>query len=106
MNKLNVFISLWGKLLKNKKEAIEDQGEKQVHALKSLEFSYKQLLSIKDFISKESLNSEISNEIERIEKEERKADGSIYKASNETYDFRKFKTIRVLVMKLEIILLT
>ena len=106
MNKLNVFISLWGKLLKNKKEAIEDQGEKQVDALKSLEFSYKQLLSIKDFISKESLNSEISNEIERIEKEERKADGSIYKASNETYDFRKFKTIRVLVMKLEIILLT
>ena len=106
MNKLNVFISLWGKLLKNKKKAIEDQGEKQVDALKSLEFSYQQLLSIKDFISKERLNSEIGNEIERIEKEERKADGSIYKASNETYDFRKFKTIRVLVMKLEIILLT
>ena len=52
---------------------------------------------IRDFISKERLNSELINEIEKIkEEEERKADRSkmVYKASNEAYDFRKFKTIR------------
>ena len=59
--------------------------------------SDKQLSSIRDFISKERLNSEIVNEIERIEGEGRKVDRSkmVYKAFNETYDFRKFKTIRV-----------
>ena len=57
-----------------------------------------QLPSIKDFISKENLNPETIDEIERIE-EERQADTSkmVYKGSNETYDFRKFKTIRVFV---------
>ena len=37
------------------------------------------------------------NEIERNEEEERKVDRSnmVYKTSNETYDFRKFKTIHV-----------
>ena len=96
MNKLNLLILLWKKLLKNKHKTIEDQGEKQVNALKSLESSDKQLPSIKDFISKERLNPEIANEIEKIE-EERKADRSkmVYKGSNKTYDFRKFKTICV-----------
>ena len=48
-------------------------------------------------MAKERLNSEIVNEIERIEEEERKVDRSkmVYKGSNETYDFRKFKTICV-----------
>ena len=43
------------------------------------------------------LNSEIVNETERIEEEERNVGRSklVYKASNETYDFRKFKTIHV-----------
>ena len=56
---------------------------------------------IKDFTSKERLNSENVDEIERIEEEEeekeRKIDRSkmVHKGSNETYDFRKFKTIRV-----------
>ena len=78
-------------------KTIEDQGEKQVDALKSLESSDKQLPSIKDFMLKERLNLEIIDEIERIEEEERKADRSkiVYKGSNETYDFRRFKTIHV-----------
>ena len=43
------------------------------------------------------LNSEIVNETERIEEEERNVGRSklVYKASNETYDFRKFKIIHV-----------
>ena len=62
-----------------------------------LEPSDKQLPSIKDFISKERLNPEIVDEAQRIEEEEIKADRSkmVYKVSNETDDFRKFKTICV-----------
>ena len=50
------------------------QGKKQIDALESLKHSDKQLPSIRDFISKERLNSEIIDEIERTEEEERKAD--------------------------------
>ena len=86
-----------GKAFEKQTKTIEDQGEKQVNALKSLESSDKQLPSIKCFISKERLNPEIIDEIERIEEEERKAARSkmVYKGSNETYDFRIFKTIRI-----------
>ena len=76
-----------GKAFQKQTKAIEDQGEKQVGALKSLESSDKQ----------KRLNSDIIDEIEKIEEEERKADRAkmVFKGSNETYDFRKFKTIRV-----------
>ena len=78
--------------MKNKK-TIEDQKEKQVNALKSLESSDKQLPSIKEFISKQRLNPEIANEIQKIEEEEeeRKADRSkmVYKGSNKTYEYGK-----------------
>ena len=96
-----------GKAFEKQTKTIEGQ-EKKIDALEYLKPSNKQLRSIRDFISKERLNSEIVNEIERIEQEERKADRSkmVYKAYNETYDFRKFKTIsEFLVMKLETILL-
>ena len=51
---------------------------------------------MRDFIPKERLNSEIDDEIERMEEEEKKAQRSkmVYKATNENYDFRKFKIIR------------
>ena len=86
-----------GKAFEKQTKIIEDQGRKQIDALESLKPSDKQLPSIRDFISKERLNSEIGNAIERVEEEERKVDRSkmVYKASDETYDFRKFKTIPV-----------
>ena len=86
-----------GKAFEKQTETIEDQGEKQVNALKPLESSDKQLPSIKYFISKERLNPEIVDEMEKIEEEERKVDRSnvVYKRSDETYDFRKFRTISV-----------
>ena len=101
MNKLNLLILLWESLLKNKQKQLKIKGKKQSDALDSLKPSDKQLPSIRDFISKERLNSEIVNEKERIGEEERKFERikMVYKGSNETYDFRK------LVMKLEIILL-
>ena len=86
-----------GKAFEKQTKTIEDQGQKQVDALLSLKCSDKQLPSIKDFISKERLNPEIIDEIEEIEEQEKKVDGSkmVYKGYNKTYDFRKFKTIRV-----------
>ena len=78
--------SPFGKAFEKQTKTIEDQGEKQANALKSLESSDKQLPSIKDFISKERLNPEIANEMEKIEEEERKTDRSkmVYEGSNKT----------------------
>ena len=85
-----------GKALEKQRKTIEDQGEKQVVALESLKGSDKKLLSIKGFIPIKNLNPEIIDEIKRIEELEKKVDRNkmVYKATNITYDFRKFKTIR------------
>ena len=76
-------------------KTIQHQGEEYVDALKSLESSDKQSLPIEDFTSKEKLNPEILNELERIKEEEEKAERCkiVYMGYNETYDFRKFNTI-------------
>ena len=53
---------------------------------------------IKDLISKERLNPEIMNEVDRIEEEEEKNDDRsrmVCKRYNKTHDFRKFNTVRV-----------
>ena len=66
--------STLGKAFEKHTKIIEDQGEKQVDALKSLKPFDKQLPSIRDLTSKEKLNSEIVHDIERIEEEERRVD--------------------------------
>ena len=85
-----------GKALEKQVKTIKDQGEKQVVALESLKDPDKKLPAIKDFISTENLNPEIINEIKRIEEIEKNVDRNrmVYKETNETYDFRNFKTIR------------
>ena len=85
-----------GKAIEKQIKTIKDQGEKQVVALESLKDSDKKLTSIKDFIPTENLNPEIINEIKRIEEIEKIVDRNrmVYKGTNETYDFRNFKTIR------------
>ena len=84
-----------GKALEKQVKTIKDQGEKQVVALEYLKGSDKKLTSIKDFIPTENLNPEIINEIKRIEEIEKNVDRNImvYKGTNETYDFRNFKTM-------------
>ena len=81
-----------GKALEKQRKTIEDQGEKQIDALKT---SYKKLPSIKDFVPKEKFNLEIINEIKRIEEIEKNVDRDkmVYKSTSKTYDFRNFKTI-------------
>ena len=88
--------SLLGKAIEKQIKISKDQGEKQVVALESLKVPDKKLTSIKDFIATENLNPEIINEIKRIEEIEKKVDRNrmVYKGTNETYDFRNFKTIR------------
>ena len=85
-----------GKALQKQRKTIEDQGEKQVVALDSLKDPDKKLPAIKDFTPTENLNPEIINEIKRIEEIEKNNDRNrtVYKGTNETYDFRNFKTIR------------
>ena len=85
-----------GKAIEKQIKTIKDQGEKQVVALESLKAPDKKLTSIKDFIAIENLNPEIINEIKRIEEIEESVNRNkmVYKGTNKTYDFRKFKTIR------------
>ena len=82
-----------GKAIKKHIKTIEDQGEKQVHALKT---SYKKLPSIKDFVPTEKFNPEIIAEIKRIEEIEKNVDRDkmFYEGTSKNYDFRGFKTIR------------
>ena len=82
-----------GKALEKQRKTIEDQGEKQVNALRT---SYKKLPSIKDFVPTEKFNLEVINEIKRNEEIEKNVDRDkmVYKSTSKTYDFRNFKTIR------------
>ena len=56
-----------GKDFEKQTKTIKEQRKEQVKALKSLESLDKQLPLIKGFISKNRLNPEIMNEVERIE---------------------------------------
>ena len=82
-----------GKAFEKQIKTIEDQGKKQVDALKT---SHKKLSSIKDFVPTEKFNLEIIAEIKRIEEIEKNAhrDKMLYKSTGKIYDFRGFKTIR------------
>ena len=82
-----------GKAFEKQIKTIEDQGKKQVDALKT---SYKKLPSIKDFVPTERFNPEMIAEIKRIEEIEKNVDRDkmVYKSTCKTYDFRGFKTIR------------
>ena len=82
-----------GKALEKQRKTIEDQGKKQVDALKT---SYKKLPSIKEFVTTEKSNPEIIAEIKRIEEIEKNVDRDkmVYESTVRIYDFRCFKTIR------------
>ena len=82
-----------GKAIEKQRKTVEDQGEKQVDALKT---SYKKLPSIKDFVPTEKFNPEIIAEIKRIEEIEKNVDRDkmFYEGTSRNYDFRGFKTIR------------
>ena len=96
-----------GKAFEKQTKTIEDQREKQINALKSLESSDKQLPSMKDFISKERLKPEIPNEIEKLKKKkEILTEVKLFmKDLVKPMVLERLKEYVFLVMKLEIILL-
>ena len=85
-----------GKAFEKQIKAIKDQGEKQVEALNNLK-SNNEKLEIENIIPKSAFASdEAKEEIEKIVKIEKTIDREklVYNASEYTYDFRKFRTIR------------
>ena len=82
-----------GKAFEKQTKTIEDQGKKQLDALKT---SYKKIPSIEDFVPTEKFNLEIIAEIKRIEEKEKNVDRDkmVYRSTGRIYDFRGFKTIR------------
>ena len=95
-----------GKAFHKQTKTIEDQGKKQVDALKSLKPSDKELTPIKDFIPKEKLNPEIINEIKRIEEDEKKVNrNKMEKQLIKLKILENLKQYVPLVAKLKIMLL-
>ena len=95
-----------GKDFHKQTKTIEDQGKKQVDALKSLKPSDKELTPIKDFIPKEKLNPEIINEIKRIEEDEKKVNrNKMEKQLIKLKILENLKQYVPLVAKLKIMLL-
>ena len=85
-----------GKAFEKQIKTIEDQGEKQVEALNTFK-SDNEKLTIEDVIPKSAFNNdEAKKELDKIKEIEDTIDREklVYKASGNTYDFRKFQTIR------------
>ena len=75
-------------------ETIEDQGEKQVEALKDLK-PKEQTKSIKEVFPKVYESVEIKNEINKIKEYEKRSTETIWfiiQAKNELFDSKTFKT--------------
>ena len=86
-----------GKAFEKQIKTIEDQGEKQVKTLNTLKSDNNNKLTIEDVIPKSIFASdEAKEELNKIKEIERNVDREklLYKASGNTYDFRKFQTIR------------
>ena len=92
-NKAKFSCSSLGKAFGKQIKAIKDQGEKQVEALNTLKSNNK----TENIIPKSAFASdEAKEEFEKIVKIEKsiRREKLVHKASEYTYDFRNFKTIR------------
>ena len=87
-----------GKAFEKQIKTIEDQRQKQVQALKTFK-SDKEKLTIEDMIQKSALNNhEAIKELDKIKEIENAIDREklVFRASEYTYNFRNFQTIRTL----------
>ena len=85
-----------GKDLKKQIKAIENQGRKQVEALKFIKPDTQQL-TVKQLTNpEEQLNKEAKNEIEEIQKMKKilKREDLLYQRDKYVYNFQQFETIR------------
>ena len=98
MNKQNLLILLYENLRKafgKQIKTTKNQGEKQVEELNA--FKSDNNLTNEDAIPKNAFNNaEAKKELDKITEIEDTIDREklVYKASGNTYDFRKFRTIR------------
>ena len=86
-----------GKAFDKQIKTIEDQGKKQVDALNALKSDNKLEIKDKDIIPESSFaNDESRKELNRIREMEESIDRSklVYKTDSNTFDFRKFNTVR------------
>ena len=87
-----------GKVFEKQMKTIEDQGIKQVEALKSLkpEENKEYIKLIEGIFPKDMRTNAIKNEIDEIKKWEQKIkrEDLKYKTKNYTYDFQQYETIR------------
>ena len=86
-----------GKPFEKQIKTIEDQGEKQVKALNIFK-SDNEKLTIEDVIPKNALkNNEAIKELNKIKEIEKTVDREklVYRASEYTYNFRNFRTIKM-----------
>ena len=84
-----------GKAFEKQIKTIEDQGEKQIKALNTLKSNEK--LAIENIIPKSAFaNDEAKKEFDKITEIEKTIDKEnlVYKASEYTYNFKNFRTIR------------
>ena len=87
-----------GKAFEKQIKTIEDQGEKQIDALKDLKSNNH--LKIKDVISNDVLNNgEAKKELDKIKEIEKSVDREklTYKTNEYTFSFENFQTIKTLV---------
>ena len=85
-----------GKAFEKQIKTIDDQREKEVTALNTLKSDKNNKLTIEDMIPKNAFsNDEVEKEIDKIKEIEDAIDREklLYKASGNTLDFKKFKTI-------------
>ena len=94
----NFIYSSLGEALEKQTEVIDDQGKKQVEALKVLkpEDHPQKPKSIKWICSKDLENNEIKNESNKVKKSEENIHRNdlIYETNKYVYNFQQFKTIR------------
>ena len=84
-----------GKAFDKQIKTIQDQGKKQVDALKDSKLEG-QTKSIEGIFPKDDENGEIKNELHKIKRYEKKVirDNLFYESSKQIYDFKVLKTIR------------
>ena len=90
--------SLLGKAFEKQTKTIKDQGEKEIEANQDnkKQLAHTQELAIKNNIAENILNDESKKEMDKIAKIEKTVDREklAYKASEYTYIFENFQTIR------------
>ena len=85
-----------GKAFEKQVKTIEDQGQKQIEALRTFK-SDNEKLTIKDFIPKNALyNDEARKELDKIKKIEQSVDREklAYRTNEYTYSFENFQAIK------------